>query len=205
MRVAIYCRVSTTEQNDQIQFEELQALCARSGWTLIRIYREKISGTKSIDQRAALKQMLTDARCRNFEMVIVWSVDRLGRSMQHLVSVLAELQACGVQLLSLRQGIDTSTPMGAMLWQFLGIFAEFEHSIRKERQIAGIARAKARGVRFGRPSISKEKERQIFELRQKGLGINRIAKTLRVGSGTVAKMLNRSLAELPALPQLAEC
>lgn len=192
MRVAIYCRVSTIDQNDQMQFEELQALCMRSGWTLASIYREKLSGTKAIDQRPALKQMLTDARCRNFEMVIVWSVDRLGRSMQHLVSVLAELKACGVQLLSFRQGIDTSTPMGAMLWQFLGIFAEFEYRLRQERQAAGIAQAKARGVKFGRPTVTRAKLREILELRAQGLGINKIAKSLHVGSGTVVKAITRS-------------
>jgi DNA invertase Pin-like site-specific DNA recombinase len=186
MRVAIYCRVSTKEQDDQMQLDELQALCLRSGWTVAAIYRDKASGTA--DQRAALNDLLIGARHRQFEKVVVWSVDRLARSLRQLVNVLSELNDCGVQLSSYRQGIDTSSPMGAMLWQFLGIFAEFEHGIRKDRQAAGIARAKARGVRFGRPPISRAKQQEIVRLRAKGLGINRIAQTLRVGSGTVAKI-----------------
>jgi DNA invertase Pin-like site-specific DNA recombinase len=109
--------------------------------------------------------------------------------MPQLISTLTELNACGVHLVSFRQGIDTSTPMGSMLWQFLGIFAEFEHSIRKERQTAGIARAKERGVKFGRPTISFGKRNEILAMRATGLGINSIARKLRVGSGTVAKTL----------------
>jgi DNA invertase Pin-like site-specific DNA recombinase len=114
--------------------------------------------------------------------------------MRHLVNVLHELHACGVEVFSFRQGVDTSTPMGAMLWQVLGIFAEFEHNIRRERQAIGIANAKARGVHFGRPPVSKIKRRQILELRQLGLGINKIARQLRVGTGSVIETLKAPLA-----------
>jgi DNA invertase Pin-like site-specific DNA recombinase len=120
--------------------------------------------------------------------------------MRQLVNVLSELNDCGVQLFSYRQGIDTSTPMGSMLWQLLGIFAEFEHSIRKERQAAGIARAQERGVRFGRPQLSLQKAQEIVALRSRGLGINKIARALHVGSGTVAKVIGRS--SLPRVPEL---
>jgi DNA invertase Pin-like site-specific DNA recombinase len=96
---------------------------------------------------------------------------------------------CNVQIFSYKQGVDTSTPMGAMLWQFLGIFAEFEHGIRRERQAIGIAKAKEKGVRFGRPPIPRAKRKQIIELRQQGLGINMIARTLRVGTGGVVRTL----------------
>ena len=189
MRVAIYCRVSTKEQDDQMQLDELQALCERCGWTVAKVYREKASGTKSADERTALGEVLLGARHRQFDKVVVWSVDRLARSMRQLVNTLSELKDCGVQLFSYRQGIDTSSPMGAMLWQFLGIFAEFEHGIRQERQAAGIAKASARGVRFGRPPITKVRQQAILDLRAKGVGINRIAKSLRVGSGTVVKTI----------------
>ena len=94
-----------------MQLDELQALCTRSDWTIAKVYREKISGTKSADERTALKELLVGARQRQFEKVVVWSVDRLARSMRQLVNVLSELNDCGVQLFSYRQGIDTSTPM----------------------------------------------------------------------------------------------
>jgi len=189
MRIALYCRVSTTRQDDEAQHAELLALCKRSGWKIVRTYRETVSGTKGIDHRPALKSLLKEARQRQFDKVVVWSADRLARSMRHLVTVLSELNDCGVQLFSYRQGVDTSTPMGAMLWQFLGIFAEFEHGIRRERQATGIARAKKRGVHFGRPRLSVLKRREIIKLRQEGLAINKIARKLRVGSGTVVRLL----------------
>ena len=160
MRVAIYCRVSTTQQDDEGQHQELVALCARSGWTVVRTYRETVSGTKGAAQRPALKELLLEARQRKFEKVVVWSADRLARSMRHLVVVLEELHSCEIQLYSYRQGVDTSTPLGNMLWQFLGIFAEFEHGIRRERQAMGIARPGRRvsvlgGRLFRLPSASK--------------------------------------------------
>lgn len=190
LQVAIYSRVSSKSQDDSLQLYDLKGLCDRSGWTVASIYREKISGLTSANDRIALRELLISARQRQFEKVVVWSVDRLGRSMPQLISTLTELNACGVHLVSFRQGIDTSTPMGSMLWQFLGIFAEFEHSIRKERQAAGIARAKEKGVKFGRPSISQSKRRDILALRCQGLGINKIAARLKVGSGTVVKAIS---------------
>ena len=167
----------------------LVALCKRSRWQVARIYREKISGTKSAADRPELKKLLIEAKQRQFEKVLVWSADRLARSMRHLMTVLGELHDCNVQLFSYKQGVDTSTPMGSMLWQFLGIFAEFEHGIRRERQAIGIAKARERGVRFGRPKLSRVKQLEIIKLRRKGLGINKIARRLRVGSGSVMRTL----------------
>ena len=189
MRVAIYCRVSSTQQDDEAQYDELVALCKRSRWQVARVYREKISGTKSAADRPELKKLLIEAKQRQFDKVLVWSADRLSRSMRHLMTVLGELHDCNVQLFSYKQGVDTSTPMGSMLWQFLGIFAEFEHGIRRERQAIGIAKARERGVRFGRPKLSRVKQREIIKLRRRGLGINKIARQLRVGSGSVMRTL----------------
>jgi DNA invertase Pin-like site-specific DNA recombinase len=187
--------VSTAHQNDEAQLGELLALCERSGWEVVRTYRETVSGTKGADKRPELGQLLKEGKQRKFEMVVVWSCDRLARSMRHLVTVLAELHDAGVHVFSYRQGVNTATPMGAMLWQFLGIFAEFEHGIRAERQALGIARAKEKGIRFGRPPISRAKQAEILVLREKGLGINNIAKRLRVGTGGVIKtLMNAGLA-----------
>jgi DNA invertase Pin-like site-specific DNA recombinase len=192
MRVALYCRVSTAQQDDAAQHQELVALCERCGWTIVQTYRETVSGTKGIDHRPELKKLLQAARRRQFQKVVVWSADRLARSMRHLVAVLGELHDVGVELFSYRQGVDTATPMGAMLWQFLGIFAEFEHGIRRERQALGIAKAKARGVRFGRPRVSVAKRREILALREQGMGINKIARSLHVGTGSVIRTLVRA-------------
>jgi DNA invertase Pin-like site-specific DNA recombinase len=150
MKVAIYARVSTTDQNYEGQLEELNALAERSGWEVVQIYSEKISGTKATEDRPELKRMMRDARLRKFEKVVVWSVDRLGRSMKNLILVLTELKDSKIDIFSYKQAIDTSTAMGSMFFQFLGIFSEFENTIRKERQIVGIRKAKERGVRFGR-------------------------------------------------------
>jgi DNA invertase Pin-like site-specific DNA recombinase len=190
--VALYCRVSTTHQDDAAQHQELVALCQRSGWEVVETYRETVSGTKGVNDRPELKRLLHAARQRKFQKVVVWSADRLARSMRHLVNVLGELHDVGVEIFSYRQGIDTSTPMGSALWQFLGIFAEFEHGIRRERQALGIAKAKARGVRFGRPRISVAKRREILVLREQGMGINKIARSLRVGTGSVIRTLVQS-------------
>ena len=187
--VAIYSRVSTAQQSDDAQVQELLDLCRRSHWELASIYREKASGTKREDERPALKGMLDDARSRRFHKVVVWSVDRLGRSMRHLIRVLGELKDVQVDVLSYKQGIDTSTMHGQVLWQVLGIFAELEHGLRQERQAQGIASAKKRGVRFGRPPNETVSREIILSLRAQGMGINKIAKTLHVGSSTVSRVL----------------
>ena len=107
-RVALYTRVSTTSQNDTMQLDELGSLCERSGWQIVSTYREKVSGTKSIDERDALKSLLNDARKRNFDKVVVWSVDRLGRNMNHLTSVLQELHDLNIYLYAFPQNLDLS-------------------------------------------------------------------------------------------------
>lgn len=191
MTVAIYSRVSTADQNDEAQFQELVELCRRSDWKVVGVFRETASGVRGVDDRPKLKELLLGAKRRQFKKVIVWSADRLARSTRHLMYVLGELHDCKVDVFSYKQGVDTSTPLGAMLWQFLGIFAEFEHGIRRERQGLGIAKAQQRGVRFGRPRISVAKRREIVDLRLQGLGINKIARQLKVGTGSVISTLQK--------------
>ena len=185
MKVAVYVRVSTNHQSDEAQYEELEQLCERSDWEIVSVYRETVSGTKAVDERKELNRMLRDARLRRFEKVVVWSVDRLGRSMKHLVSVLAELKDIGVNVFSFKQGIDTQTPMGSMLFQFVGIFAEFENEMRKERQAIGIAKAKSKGTHFGRKPTSGRKLEEIRKLRSEGVSISKICKAVSVSPHTV--------------------
>ena len=116
MKVAVYVRVSTNRQNDEAQHDDLTALCDRSEWEVADVYREKVSGTKGSSERSELNRLLRDARLRRFSKVVVWSVDRLGRSMKHLVTVLSELKDSKINIFSFKQGIDTETSMGAMLF-----------------------------------------------------------------------------------------
>ena len=189
MRVAVYVRVSTNHQNDEAQYDELMALCERSDWEVVDVYREKVSGTKGTSERSELSRLLRDARLRRFAKVVVWSVDRLGRSMKNLVTVLSELKDLKINVFSFKQGIDTETSMGSMLFQFVGIFAEFENEMRKERQTIGIAKAKSKGVRFGKKPTPRSKIEEIKRLRGEGLAILKICKRVGVSANTVYSTL----------------
>ena len=129
--------------------------------------------------------LLRDARLRRFSKVVVWSVDRLRRSMKHLVTVLSELKDSNINIFSFKQGIDTETSMGAMLFQFVGIFAEFEYEMRKERQTIGIAKAKSKGIRFGKKPTPPSKMAEIKRLRGEGVAILKICKQVGVSANTV--------------------
>jgi DNA invertase Pin-like site-specific DNA recombinase len=121
---------------------------------------------------------------------MAWSVDRLGRSLQDLVGFLNEIHAKKVDLYLNQQGVDTTTPAGKALFQMLGVFAEFERAMIQERVKAGLARARAQGKRLGRPRVSSDIERAVRSKRRKGHGILKIAKALRIGAGTVQRIVN---------------
>lgn len=190
MNVAIYARVSTTDQNYEGQLEELQLLANRSGWVVIETYSEKISGTKSAEDRPELKRLMRDARLRRFEKVLVWSVDRLGRSMKNLVYVLTELKEHKIDIFSYKQAIDTGTVTGSMFFQFLGIFSEFENTIRKERQLVGIRKAKERGVRFGRKATTEAQIAKIQWMKRNGSSVRAICREVHVSPNTVQFVLS---------------
>ena len=148
---AIYCRVSTGEQTTDNQLRELRAVARRSGWKVVEVYTDQgISGAKGRDQRPAFDQLCQDATRRKFDVVMAWSVDRLGRSLQHLVTFLDELHALKVNLYLHQQGVDTTTPGGKALFQMCGVFAEFERSMIVERVNSGIARAREQGTKSGK-------------------------------------------------------
>ena len=192
-RVALYTRVSTTSQNDVMQLDELGSLCERSDWEIVSTYSEKVSGTKSVDERPALKALLEDARKRRFDKVVVWSVDRLGRNMNHLTSVLQELHDLNINIYAFQQNLDTETTMGRMFWQMMGIFAEMENNLRRERQMSGIRKAQERGVKFGRPSkINEAVIQSVKLLRERGTPIRKIARQLEIGVGSVYNILQAS-------------
>src|SRR5690349_17521308 len=162
LRAALYLRVSTTGQTVANQRRELEAAAERHGWIVAEKFEDAgISGTKGRDKRPALDAMLKGVARRDFDLVAAWSVDRLGRSLQDLIGTLGELQAKGAGLYLHQQGIDTTTPAGKALFQMLGVFAEFERAIIRERVMAGLARAKAQNKRLGRPRVSSKVEASI--------------------------------------------
>lgn len=189
-RVAIYARVSTDEQTAENQLHELRAVARRAGWHIAGEYIDRaISGAKGRDQRPAFDRLLRAVTRREVSLVAAWSVDRLGRSLQHLISFLDELHGQRVDLYLHQQGIDTTTPAGRALFQMCGVFAEFERAMIRERVRAGIVRARANGKRIGRPMVGPEIEAKIRALRARGKGIIKIARTLGVGGGTVQRVL----------------
>jgi DNA invertase Pin-like site-specific DNA recombinase len=189
-RVAIYARVSTDEQTTENQLRELRAVAERAGWVIVEEFIDHaISGAKGRDKRPAFDRLLKAAARRQIDLVAAWSVDRLGRSLQHLVGFLDEIHSSRVDLYLHQQGIDTTTPAGKALFQMCGVFAEFERSMIQERVKAGLARAKASGKALGRPRVSQDIEGRIRELRASGRGIVSIARELRVGGGTVQRVL----------------
>ncbi len=190
-RAAIYARVSTKNgQTPQNQILRLREVADKAGWEVVEEYVDRgISGAKGRDKRPAFDRLCTAATRREIDVVMAWSVDRLGRSLQDLVAFLSELQASKVDLYLDRQGIDTTTPGGKALFQMMGVFAEFERAMIQERIFAGLARARKEGKRLGRPKVSKKIERAILAARNQGKGINRISTELGVGSSTVQRVL----------------
>jgi len=190
-RVACYLRVSTAQKQTTLnQRMELEDVCRRNNWEIVEVYDETISGTKSINERDELKRMLKDASAKYFDMVVIFSACRIARSMKHLVSVMTHLDEVGCDIYSHQQGIRTDTSMGRMFFQLCGVMAEVENSIRLDRQLIGIKRAKAQGVKFGRPKvIDEEMELQIVELRHKGKSVRQIAKNVGISVGMAHKVV----------------
>src|SRR5690242_4695048 len=193
-RVALYARVSTDEQTARNQIRELRAVAEHHGWTIVEEYVDHaLSGGKGRDQRPAYDKMLKAAVRKEFDILAAWSVDRLGRSLQHLVSFLDEIHSKRIDLYLHQQGVDTTTPAGKALFQMCGVFAEFERAMIQERVKAGLARAKAQGKRLGRPTVGAAVEAKIRALRAKGRGIHAIAKEACVGVGTVQRVVAAGL------------
>lgn len=197
MRAAIYARVSTTDkQTVENQLVALREVAERNGWEVLQEHLDEgISGAKGRDERPGLDQLMKSVIRREVDVVLAWSVDRLGRSLQDLVATLEDLHAKKVDLYLHQQGIDTTTPAGRALFQMLGVFAEFERSMISERVRAGLARARSQGKRLGRPPISETRPRlaaKVMKLREDGWGIHRIRKQLKCSAGTVQRIVGEA-------------
>jgi len=189
-RVAIYARVSTDGQSCDNQLQELRSVADRNGWVVVDEYVDQgISGSKGREQRPSFDRMIKASVRKDFDIVMAWSVDRLGRSLQHLIGFLGEIHAKGVDLYLHQQGLDTSTPAGKAMFQMLGVFSEFERAMIRDRVKSGLARAKGQGRIGGRPPVSAKIITTIHDKRASGLSLRKIAKQVGVGLSTVQRTL----------------
>lgn len=191
-RVALYARVSTLNNQDpEMQLAELREYASRRGWHVADEYTDQgVSGSK--ESRPALNRLMTDACRRQFDAILVWKIDRFGRSLKHLVNSLAELAALGVAFISLRDNLDLSTPSGRLMFQIIGAMAEFERALIQERVRAGLRNARAKGRRLGRPRVIVDAAK-IALLRDQGRSWSQIVAEMGIGKGTA----QRALASLP--------
>jgi DNA invertase Pin-like site-specific DNA recombinase len=168
-------------------------VAARHGWQIAAVFEDAgISGAKSRKDRPGFDAMLKGVVRRDFDMVAAWSVDRLGRSLIDLLGLLKELHAKDIDLFLHQQGLDTSTPSGRAMFQMMGVFAEFERAMIRERVLAGLSRAKAQGTKLGRKRLEGSDAKRVAAIkahRSKGMGIRKIASELHVGVGTVLRVL----------------
>lgn len=186
-KVAIYARVSTDGQTVENQIRELKESAQRHQWEVVEIFKDEgISGAKGRDRRPAFDALCRAVTRREIDIVAAWSVDRLGRSLQHLVGFLGELHAKGGDLYLHKQGLDTSTPAGRAMFQMLGVFAEFERAMIQERIKAGLARTKKK---LGRPRVADAKRERAVALKEAGKTVRTIAKETGLGVGTVHRIL----------------
>ena len=192
-RAVLYLRVSTLDQTTANQERELREVAKRAGWQIVHVYKDHgVSGAKGRDKRPAFDALHKAAVRREFDVVMAWSVDRLGRSLQDLVGFLSEIHAAGVDLFLHQQGLDTTTPGGKAMFQMLGVFAEFERSIIQERVRAGLRRAVSEGKQLGRPRIAAEVERRIIAAlkarKETGDSVRKIAARFGVDPSTVQRI-----------------
>src|SRR5471030_682556 len=191
MKAAIYARVSTVDQEPENQLQELRRYVEARGWTAVEYTDKGVSGAK--DRRPALDQLLRDAKRRRLDVVVCWRLDRLGRNLKYLITLLEELQALGVAFVSLAEGIDATTPAGKLQMHILGAIAEFERERIRERVLAGLQRARTQGVKLGRPRAIVPIDRVH---RVSGLSLDEAADSLGVSRSTV-KRWRRQVQQSP--------
>lgn len=189
-KIAIYLRVSTSHQTTDLQKNDLIEYASQRRFEVYKIYSDiGISGAK--ENRPSLDQLMSDARKRLFEVVLVWKFDRFARSTKHLSFALDEFHNLGIDFISYQENIDTSSPMGRAMFTIISAMAQLEREIIKERVIAGISAAQKRGVKFGRPKL--RNDIQIKNLREQGLSFRAISNKLGISLGSVQASLKASL------------
>ena len=190
-KVALYCRVSTLDQTIDNQLIELRDHCSKMGWEVVKEYADEgLSGTLSSDKRPALNSLIKDAYRKRFDSVVCWDISRIGRSMKELILFLSDMKDRGIGICSVRQGFDTSTSMGEIMFQFVGILSSWEREMIRERTLAGLERAKREGKTLGRRKVTNDTmTAKIIELRNDKKSIRDIASEVGVSRGTVSNVL----------------
>ena len=190
MKVALYARVSTHDQQTlALQREAMETYALNRHWSIVTIIEEIESGAKERPQR---DELLKAARRRDIDAIVVWRLDRWGRSLADLVLTLKELSELGVGFVSLTEALDFTTPTGRAMAGLLAVFAEFERDILRERVKAGLAQARKKGVRLGRPITAADKAKEVKQLYQQGLSKSEIARRLNIGRTSVRRLLSHS-------------
>ncbi len=194
MRIALYARVSTSDkgQDPEMQLRELREHCERRGWTVVGEYVDVgVSGSK--DSRPELNKLVADAHRRKLDAVLVWKLDRFGRSLKHLVNSLAEFESLGISFISLKESLDLTTPAGRLMFGIISAMAEFERDLIRERVRAGISNRRAKGFRVGRKPIVLDAGR-LATMRSEGLTIREMALSLGCSRSLVHKTLSEQAA-----------
>ena len=191
-RVALYARVSTLDkgQDPQTQLDQLRDYAQRRNFEVMGEFIDYASGTTQ--DRVQYKLMMEAARKRKLDVVLVWRYDRFARSTQALVNAMKEFQSMGIDFISYQENIDTTTPTGELIFHVMASLAQFESSLISQRVKAGMARAKAQGKRISRPTISMDRQNEIFDLQTQGLSMNKISKQLGIAYGTVYNYLSKA-------------
>lgn len=189
-RVAIYARTSTDKnQTTENQLRQLTEVGLRLGWTVVAVHTDEgVSGTKGRDRRPGFDALLRGVARREFDLIAVWSICRLGRSLQDLVGFLAEVQTRGVGLYCHTQALDSTTPSGRALFGMIAVFSEFERAMIRDRVLAGLERTRAKGTRLGRPPMDAGKAEAIRSLLIAGIGIRETARRTGAGASTVQRV-----------------
>lgn len=194
-RVVIYGRVSTSDQTSENQILKLKEVIEINGWNEVDVYiDEGISGSKGRDKRPEFDRMCKDMVRRKFNRILVWDVSRLGRSLQHLVEFLNDVNSLGVNLYIHQSGLDTSTPSGRMMFQMVGVFSEFERSMISERVKLGLQRVQKQGKLLGRPrSVTTDLRNQVLELLERGNSYRQIHEILGTPKSTISRIKNEGI------------
>ena len=191
MKAALYARVSTHDkgQDPELQLQEMREYCRRMGWHIYKEYVDYESGAKS--DRKQLTALLKDARLKKFDVLLVWKLDRLARSLKQLVELLDNLRAWNVEFKCMTQDIDTTTAHGKLLFHIIAAFAEFERELIRERVKAGIEKAKRKGKKLGRPNkVTPELAEEIRQRRREGWSIGKLAERYKLGRATIHRIIN---------------
>ena len=190
MNVALYARVSTDGQDPELQLSALRAHAANRGWVITGEFVDQgYSGAKEI--RPALQRLMKAAWAGGLQAVLVWRFDRFARSVTHLIKALEEFWSLNLNFISLQEQFDTSTPIGQAMFTIIGVMAQLERDILRERVCAGLARAEARGIRLGRPSVQVNQE-ELRSLKSSGLSLHEMARQLRCSRSTVRRRLKKN-------------